>query len=686
MNILSVRRFVRDALYLCVLLLALCAQAQPTVAQGPAPFPSFPMPGSAVREPASPESAQTMQVIAQNLGYDKYSYDAMKLPTSATWEDTLKYYSDQVTPLGWKMSGTPEDFKGDKLATFVNPQSKIGFTVLFGTRPDGTRVFALSGVADAAQVAANPIPSKGKLGADGKYASTGPFVADLGFRADKNGFTFANYGNGYTDLTPDEVQRIYGDKACKTKIDGKCVLHPQMKEWMDTMNKQMQGGHCTGISVTALRFFQNKLNVTDYGAANVADLKIWDSEKLQREIAYDWVGPSLPPIRQTIFIGTPSQVVDKLIDSFKPGANATETYTVFIYKPGWQGGHAVTPYAVEDLGDGVAAILIYDNNWVQTQRAILVDRKTDRWSYQASINPSVPSELYWGDASTQSLMLYPTSSATKLVANAVPCWLCANDGKTRIRGMAQTGIDYNEIYLEGSPGNHAHLLVTDEQGRRTGFLPSGKFVNEIPGVETFQPLTDTTSWDETEEPIYYVPVGIQFTLTIDGSLLTQTDLTNVVMVGPGYDLGVDDINMDPGQKDVLIVSADGKQLSYKTASGESPSLIIGTQTDQADYAFEVKGLEMTGGGTISINLDMNDGQLDIKTSGTQGPGTYGLWMDRIDDVSEQIFSHDQIILSAGDTAYVDFSKWTGDKTPMTLEIDHGSDGTIDETLTLNDEN
>ena len=60
-------------------------------------------------------------------------------------------------------------------------------------------------------------------------------VADLGFRPDKNDFSFENYGseNGAKNLTPVEVQRMFGDQVCALKKDAQCVLTPTGQQWME---------------------------------------------------------------------------------------------------------------------------------------------------------------------------------------------------------------------------------------------------------------------------------------------------------------------------------------------------------------------------------------------------------------------------------------------------------------------
>jgi hypothetical protein len=156
------------------------------------------------------------------------------------------------------------------------------------------------------------------------------------------------------------------------------------------------------------------------------------------------------------------------------------------------------------------------------------------------------------------------------------------------------------------------------------------------------------------------------------------------MIGPGYDLGVLDIGLDPGQQDTLALAADGQQLSYTTESTESPSLIVGFEQVGADYEFEFAGVDVAGGGTINLAVDLKEGFIVIDTDGTQVAGKYTLRMTRIDDNGEQTFTHDSIELDPTDTLYIYYAEWTGNGGTLDVGIDRGSTGTISEHLALTD--
>ncbi len=506
-------------------------------------------------------------------------------------------------------------------------------------------------------------------------------VADSGFRPEVNGFQFPNYGKSNAkNLTPAEMQRIFGDTVCANKANDQCTLTPPAEQWMTQQNQGMDGGHCFGFSVASLRLFTGLANPSDYGGSTAIDLSLDGNEKLQREIAYSFVFQGFNPVRGNVIAGTPSQILDKLIEVLKAGKNAPDVYTIGFFKADGTGGHAVTPYAVENRGNGIYAVMIYDNNYPKEKRAVLFDRNADTWNYTTTTNPSEPTSEYQGNAQTKSLFLFPTKPGLQQQA----CDFCAGAtaGGSQGNRLASAAVEYNEIYLDGDPTVHGHLLITDEAGKQYGYTSDGKFVTDISTVKSERVFSGLD--DDTPEPTYFVPTNMTFQITIDGTPLKQADPTDVTMIGPGYDLGVEGINLEPGQKDTLTVASNGNQLSYTTKSSESPNIIMGVELNGADYEFELKGVDVAGGGTINVGLDTKAGNLTVDTKGTKNPGNYDLYLTRIDDNAEQSFDHEGIELDPADTMYIYYGKWAGNGTGLEVGIDRGSDGTIDETLDLTD--
>jgi hypothetical protein len=516
-------------------------------------------------------------------------------------------------------------------------------------------------------------PGVPSIGVD-SVAREGTMLADLGFRPDKNGFPFQNYGPGYTNLTAEEMNRIYGDSVCANKTDGKCTLVPPAQQWMEQVNNAMNGGHCYGFAAASLRFFANQLNPADFSGASVSDFKIDGNDKLQREFAYYWSGQKFDSVLTSVIGGTPGDVLDKLIAALKNGASG-EMYILAFFKRDGNGGHAVTPYAVEDRGNGSNAVLLYDNNYPNTVREMIIDRNANTWNYEASINPSVASEMYDGDAQTKSLFLFPVTPSTQQQT----CTMCSATSTASPSGLllgSSSGAE-NEIWLDGP----ADLIIVDQAGHKLGRV-DGKIINEIPGAHYEVNFADT--YDTEIEPTYYLPVSVNFKITLDGTNLKEKAETNLVVIGPGYDLGVEAINLDPGQKDEMVVIPKDNSVSYTTISSESPTFIIGLQREGADYEFEIKGAEMQGGGTLKMYADTKKGDLVVNAEGIKQDVKISVILTRIDDKTEETFENDSVTLKAGYLLVVNYAEWKGNNTPINMNI-VDSHGKVVETFSSNDE-
>ncbi|CAN5925355.1 hypothetical protein BH11MYX4_BH11MYX4_52840 [soil metagenome] len=489
---------------------------------------------------------------------------------------------------------------------------------------------------------------------------------DLGFRPAKDGFPFENYGEaaGIDNLTAEEMRRMFGDKVCAT-TGATCALTPPAAEWMANANKAMSVGHCEGMAVLSALFYAKKAAPADFGAPAVSGLAIAGNPKLQREIAYWWTTQVTAGSSRNMSL-TPNELVDKLAQAFKEGADK-ETYSLAFFKRDKTGGHAVTPYAV-DLGDGhKATIKIYDNNYPGKERSIEVDRDANTWRYFASQNPAEASSEYSGDATTRSLGFTPSSA--RLAQQA-----CAFCGNVSVQTPAQPAP--RQLQVSGA----ANVLVKDDAGNQTG-TANGEPVNTIPGAEVAPLLGDGPSyWDAKRPPAFTLPGNGALTVTLDGSSPSGATPSDVMLTGAGFVLAVDDIQLDPGQKDTLTFSADNTEVGYKTSGSESPRIVLGVQLDGADYEFAIKVHGAASGVEVAIKMDLAAGKLRVSVKG----GTYDVEVQRIGDADSGVFTH-KAAGGDADVFFFDYEAWEGNGMPMKVEVDKGGDGSIDTTESLGDE-
>jgi len=502
----------------------------------------------------------------------------------------------------------------------------------------------------------------------------GDVIYDFGFNPAENGFSFENYGDDIdtTNLTADELRRMFGDQVC-SRIDGdECTLTPPAEQWMEQINGDMAGGHCEGMAALSLMMFTGEISPSDFGGSTASDLDLND-EALQREIAYWWTTQAVDPTASSVITGTPMEIMETIEQMDSNG----ETYTIGIYNDRGE-GHAITPFGVEDKGDGLYAILVYDNNYPGEVRELFIDSRDNSWTYETSINPEVDSDVWSGNADTETLDLTPTS----VRVNEQDCPFCDGYGYSATKGkyLAQPAQQFNQIFLDGD----GHILITDDDGHRLGYV-DGQIINEIPGAK-YNAFRMAAS-GETPEPIYLVPAAMDVTVEINGNTLTEESLTDLVMIGAGFSIGVEGIYLEPGQVDTAYFYPTDQTIAYETESDESPSIVIGVENPnaEADYYFEVQGADIEGGGIITVYLDTKAGDLLINTEQLNNEGFFNFYLSRISDEFEDEFYAEDIALQEGAVVYINYTEWT-DANPegMYFGVDLDGDGNIDDEYVVED--
>jgi hypothetical protein len=490
-------------------------------------------------------------------------------------------------------------------------------------------------------------------------------VADTGFRPTGNGFSFQNYGdilsNGSApiNLTAADVHEMFGDAVCADAQSHRCDLNPEAQAWLADTNQAMAGGHCYGFSVLAELMWLGTVKASTYGANGTASLQVNANQALQRQLAYDWTLQTLASVQSERITGTPNQILDKLKQVLKP--HPSQTYTLTFWKRDGSGGHAVTPYEVENKGGGHVDVLIYDNNWPNRTRAIAFDTTADTWSYNAAVNPNQPDSLYEGDAQTETLSLAPTSPGL----GRQDCPFCAKEPNTT---GAKVGNNLAEITLLGSDTHHANLVISDDAGHQLGYV-NGKLVNQIPGAQVDR-VTSNQDWTENITPDFFVPADVTYTLKMDGQALTAPDTETLAVIGPSYDLSVNDIPVSPGSSDTLVVKPDASHLSYTSSNPQVPLIKLGVSDSKADYAFELAGISDQPGSTLNVGLPSEGGTLSLARVGTAPISTVHLKMTRETEQGVQVFNHAAVPLASGDLVQLQFGNWTGDGQTIPLTTTH----------------
>jgi hypothetical protein len=490
----------------------------------------------------------------------------------------------------------------------------------------------------------------------------GAKINDSGFRPSVDGFGFQNYGEDpkTVDLTAAEMQRMFGDKVCASTAGGECTLTYPAKRWMDQAVSAMRYGHCEGIAVLSSLMYYNQTRPGLFGGSSVINLSL-QNVLLQREIGYWWTTQVTSPGGSKKVLESPQAVLDTLARAFGNGSGSGEWWVMGLYLPDGSGGHAITPFAVEDSGNGTARILVYDNNWPKDSRFIEVDTLSNTWRYLASDNPDEPDSLYFGNASTKNLEIVSLSSRL----GQQQCDFC---GKESAAGKNV------QIWQSGK----ASALVTDESGRRVGLLESGRLVNEIPGAEIRSLKFGITGIGKAYLPVILLPLAlinashlaIKISSTANDSQKNQAD---TAIIAPGFALAssVPDLSLGLNQSMDLFLGGQAYNFSISANSRLSPTISIDTDLKR----ITLSGLNIDPSGKINISMNPTMGAFSMSALGNLKPGTLQLQMTSLDPASgiSSSFKSLDLVMRPNDAISVNYANSSGKATAPSLAL-YGKNG------------
>ncbi|RQW81516.1 MAG: hypothetical protein EHM14_00530 [Methanothrix sp.] len=493
-------------------------------------------------------------------------------------------------------------------------------------------------------------------------------VADLGFRPDVDGFSFSNYAGekGYEGLTPEDLRRMVGKDVCASQPKGNCILTPTWTYWLEMANSMSDGGHCQGMAVLSLLLYEKLIDVNDFGADRTIDLGVAGNGVLQKEIAYWFSHQLLEPTISSGITAKPSFILDELKKSLQD-ENKTRKYTIAFYKRDGSDGHAVTPFAVRDAGDGIYEILVYDNNYPREARAIVVDRSNESWTYESASNPNDPSSLYEGDADSLTLELLPLYSQLVL------------------QNCSSLSEDVCQIWAEGD----ADLLIVDGKSRMLGF-ENGELMNEIPGSQVVTPVADDK---DNATTFFIMPALEDFKVLLQNTNPETDSVVNLTILSPENIIYAENITLGPGQADIIAISPPQSLMGNPTTNSvvyypggdESPTLTIGALGNNTSYVFAVATNDLQEGMALTMLDISNYASFGFTYTNTTKDYTFDMGIGRIDESGEQLFGHEGVEIAPDCVAVLQYGNWTGNSQPMPMNLVCGDDSETVELKDVNDE-
>lgn len=401
--------------------------------------------------------------------------------------------------------------------------------------------------------------------------SAAPYDVDSGFRPNENGFAFINYGErGCSDplcvrsfpvvnLTVEEMVRLFGRDVCMNPAsDEPCRLSQVASVWMKSANDLMSNGHCEGISILAALIYEGKIDPNRFGAAKVSDLILNGNQRLQREIAYHYATQLLT--ETLAFEETPIELLRTLIHLFRE--NEHRVVQLGLYRRDTQLGHTVSAYGIQDMGDGIFRIMIYDSNYPSLERFITIDAKHDTWRYLGSSLPTTSNAIYSGEGTFNPIRRI-VSPYSEIPYHCDFCPMTAGD---------------TEPFVRITTNGKTNIFIADNAGNKSGMdWKDGQTYDELEGVE-FRRILGANSATFPIDKRYYLwlnaPDDRQWqrfpvSLTEPGSILTLTNaLESYEYPTLTYQPANASQEIPFESYDVLIAPVALPEITYITINGE----------------------------------------------------------------------------------------------------------------------
>jgi len=202
----------------------------------------------------------------------------------------------------------------------------------------------------------------------------------------------------------------------------------------------------------------------------------------------------------------------------------------------------------------------------------------------------------------------------------------------------------------------ADVLIEDSNHQRIGVDSKTKtFVNEIAGARTIEregSLTFVLPFDKSGKP---------YTVMLTGKANTS-GAANLSMTGPGFVVGARNLNLTPGEIEIVTISSNGTAVSIvQSRNGPTPQLFLTSQSDRSkpSYRFEVVAGSLSRGQTMSVELNLNAGRLNLKSTDTR-KGSLSITMRRTNpNGTRETFSHRDVSFDGGYSYAMDFGSWDG---------------------------
>lgn len=480
------------------------------------------------------------------------------------------------------------------------------------------------------------------------------------YEPDPDSYSFENHSSS---LTWDDLRQFMGSANIEIFLGGEEYHLQAAQEFFDNYYSTAgNGGSCDGMSASSLLFYREwgePLSDFDPNANETYDLSSNYSDDIWQHIAYYQgyqLGREIYSYRHTEQMnGTPASIFQKIQEQIEQGNPDPLVVAIF----GEDSGHALVPYRIEDRGNNRWDVFVYDSNHPgEEDHAIEFDLNSNTWEYTLFKYWWWFDTVWSGDADDHLISITPLSMYTR---PGVPWW-------------SDFSGPYEPANVLGARGT-TDLLITDNQGNRLG-LVNGELINEIPGAYPYIPLVGGFNEDRTPE-LYFIPSDVDYTITVQGG---ETGKAHIDQFVDGGLVQIENIDTTESSQGQVVVEDSGRTVAYSsTNTSDSLSISIDLETAESSTNYSIANTRLEAGNPMTVSVPSGSNNVHFVNDGSDTD--YDLLMQHIDTNQYSNFRHKDIPIEGGDTHIAVITDWS-DVDEITVYIDHNSDGTIDDSITV----
>jgi hypothetical protein len=445
-----------------------------------------------------------------------------------------------------------------------------------------------------------------------------------------NGFQFSNReltqaidlnrnAQAWETVLTEQLQQLFGTQVCVGGASATCVLTTAAQSWLRTQLSRMDQGIAEGMAAAVLELWQPVpprlpwwqqlvnflLGRTVFGLARTLfELQTFIANLFLMQGVSEVFQPT-QTVRQTY---TPTQILRAIARGIvsSAGGGLGNPFTLGLYRlveGVLSQGHTLTPYRVENRGNGQYWVYVYDSNYPAGRAAgpttphVEFDTQLDTWRYQ----PAATGPVLAGDAASHTLDLTQRSwrqpPAAAENSGQSPGQSPGQNPGQNPGTVAETGpftCPFCDVTAAAAPPGLDISLVGEGQLTVTAFDPgeAGAALASLSDQGTAELVPFKGGLGRDVPASYHLGadrLGQTLAIALTGSAAGQVSPAILQIAGPGYTANLEGLSLSTNQSlDLYLVpNASGPELTF-VASGPTtiPRLTIALTDETSAYEFD----------------------------------------------------------------------------------------------------